>query len=112
MLPSQNIRRTYVGPNGMIDVQEGPERDFTREPRTKWQNAARRQKAAALQRMYGDNDEDGNDDDDNEGDNEGDNDGGDDAKYVVHASIFFGHVLGLANLFIGPGRTDLTLVSL
>ena len=62
LLPSQNIRRTYVGPNGMIIRQEDPERDITSTPQMRWQKAAALRRRLKQEELR---------DDDNESDAEG-----------------------------------------
>lgn len=52
-LPSQTVRRTYVGPNGAIITQEQPERDVTSEPKRHWQNAAAQRQKRLQEMMYG-----------------------------------------------------------
>ena len=52
-LPSQTVRRLYVGPNGIIISQDDPERDLTREPSRRWQNAAAWRQKRRQEAMYG-----------------------------------------------------------
>lgn len=74
-LPSQTVRQTYIGPNGIIVSKAEPERDFTRGPKCRWQNAAARRNKKQQQLVWGYSDESSEDE------------GGEDAKTAIASSV-------------------------